>query len=106
MIANREDYLSAGLSYFPMSRQVKAAVKVLLVFALVLYFTSIVLYFVGGFSWLYLTLANLLGIIMVYASIRLVVSSKSEYAWRLHKLSSFPYLGVIFITMCLDLWLL
>jgi len=106
MIANRDDYLGAGLDFFPMSREVKDAVKVLLVFSLVLYAASIALYFLGGFAWLYLVLANLLGILMVCAGLRLVVSSASQDAWRLYKLSSFPYLGIIFLTMCLDIWLL
>ncbi len=106
MIANREDYLGAGLGYFPMSWEVGQSVKVLLVFGLMLYMASIALYFIGGFAWLYLVLANLLGIIVVYSSWRLVVSSASRHAWRLHKLSAFPYLGLIFLTMCLDIWLL
>ena len=106
MIANREDYIGAGLTYFPMSREVKEAVNVLLVFSLVLGAVSIALYFVGGFSLLYLIAASLLGIIMVYASSRLVISSTSHDAWRLYKLSAFPYLGLIFLAMCLDIWLL
>ena len=106
MIANREDYLSAGVNYFPVNREVREVVKVLLVFCLMLYAVSLALYFVGGFAWLYLVLANLLGIIMVYASSRLVISSASQDAWRLYKLSAFPYLGLRFLAMCLDVWLL
>ena len=106
MIANREDYLSAGLGYFPMSWEVRQSVKVLLVFSLVLYFASIALYFLGNFAWLYLILANILGIAMVYSSSRLTISSASRDAWRLYKLSAFPYLGLIFLAMCLDIWLL
>ena len=106
MVANREDYLGAGLSYFPMSREASEAVKVLLVFSLMLYAASITLYLIGSFAWLYLVLANLLGIVMVYASSRLVISSSSRNAWRLYRLSAFPYLGLIFLTMCLDIWLL
>ncbi len=106
MIANREDYISAGLTYFPMSREVKEAVKVLSVFSLVLGATSIALYFVGSFALLYLIVASLLSIIMVYASSRLVISSASNDAWGLYKLSAFPYLGLIFLAMCLDIWLL
>ncbi len=106
MISNRDDYLRAGLDFFPMNIAVKDAVKVLLAFSLVLYVTSIALYFIGGFGWLYLVLANLLGVMMVYASSRLVVSKASQDVWRLYKLSSFPYLGLIFLTMCLDIWLL
>jgi protoheme IX farnesyltransferase len=106
MISNREDYLGAGLDFFPMNVAVKTAVRVLFAFSLVLYIVSIALYFVGGFGWLYLVLANLLGVMMLYASWRLVASSASRDAWRLYKLSSFPYLGLIFLAMCLDIWLL
>jgi len=106
IINNREDYLQAGLNYFPISCEVKNSVKVLLVFSLMLYAASIALYFVGSFAWLYLVLANLLGMIIVYASSRLVISSAAKDAWRLYKLSAFPYLGLIFLVMCLDIWLL
>lgn len=106
IITNREDYLQAGLNYFPISYEVKNSVKVLLVFSLMLYATSITLYFIGSFAWLYLASANLLGIAMVYASFRLVISSAAKDAWRLYKLSAFPYLGLIFLIMCLDIWLL
>ncbi|MFC1928201.1 protoheme IX farnesyltransferase [Chloroflexota bacterium] len=106
MIANRKDYISAGLTYFPMSWEVKDAVKVLLVFSLVLGAASITLYFIGSFTLLYLVVASLLGIVMIYAGSRLVISSSSHNAWRLYKLSAFPYLGLIFLAMCLDIWLL
>ena len=105
MIAHREDYLSAGLDFFPMNREAKDAVKVLLIFAVVLYAASIALYFVGDFAWLYLVVASVLGALMVYAGLRLVISSSSQNAWRLYKLSAFPYLGLIFLIMCLDIWI-
>jgi len=105
-ISHREEYLQAGLSYFPINIEVKDAVKILLVFSLALYAISIVLYFIGSFSWLYLGSANLLSIMMVYASSRMVFSKAAKDTWRLYKLSSFPYLGLIFLAMCLDIWLL
>jgi len=106
MTANREDYLGAGIDYFPVNRETREVVKVLLVLSLMLYTASIALYFIGGFAWLYLVLANLLGGTLIYTSLRLVISTSSENAWRLYKLSAFPYLGVIFLTMCLDIWFL
>ncbi len=105
-IAHREDYLQAGLRYFPINLEVKDSVKILLVFSLVLYAASIALYFIGNFAWLYLALANILSIIMVYAVSRLVISNTAKDAWRLYRLSVFPYLGLIFMVMCLDIWLL
>ena len=106
MIAHREDYISAGLRFFPMSRAASEAVKVLLVFSLVLSVAAIALYFVGGFALLYLVIASLLSIMMIFGTSRLVVSITSKNAWRLYRLSAFPYLGLIFLAMCLDIWLL
>jgi protoheme IX farnesyltransferase len=105
-IAHREDYRQAGLNYFPINLEVKDSVKVLLAFSLVLYAASIALYFVGDFGWLYLALANILGIVMVGAVSRLVISHAAGDAWRLYRISAFPYLGAIFLVMCLDIWLL
>lgn len=106
MVSNRDEYRGAGLNFFPMNVTVGTAVTVLLLFSLSLYAVSIALYFVGDFDWLYLVLANILGIIMLYTSCRLIVSSTSKNAWRLYKVSSFPYLGLIFLAMWLDIWLL
>ena len=106
MIANRDDYIGAGLTYFPMSRETSQAVKVLPVLSLILGTAAITLYFTGGFSLFYLIVASLLSIIMAYASVRLVISGTSEDAWRLYKLSTFPYLSLIFLVMSLDSWLL
>jgi protoheme IX farnesyltransferase len=105
-IAHRDDYRQAGLNYFPINLEVKDSVRVLLAFAVALYAVSIALYFAGDFGWLYLTLANILGIVMVLAGVRLVRSHDAGDAWRLFRLSSFPYLGLIFLAMCLDIWLL
>ncbi len=106
MIANREDYRGAGLCYFPMSRETRESVRVLLLFALVLLFTSAALFFIGSFGWLYLLFASMAGLMMLYGTVRLVISSESRDAWKLYKLSAFPYIGIVFIAMCLDVWLL
>ncbi len=105
-IAHREDYRRAGLSYFPINMVVKDSVKILLAFSIVLYAASIALYFVGDFDWLYLALANIMGIVMVCAVSRLVISHEARDAWRLYRISAFPYLGAIFLVMCLDIWFL
>ena len=105
MIAHRDDYISAGQNYFPLRWEVKGAVRVLLMFSLILYASSLVLYFMSSLAWLYLVFANLLGIAMVYSSSRLVISSTSQDAWRIYKLSAFPYLGLLFLVMCIDTWL-
>lgn len=106
IIANREDYLQAGLSYFPINYPVKGSVRVLFAFSLALLVISLSLYYIGSFGWLYLVLSGLLGLLMVYSSFRLVATNAARDAWKLYKLSAFPYLGIIFLAMCLDIWLL
>jgi protoheme IX farnesyltransferase len=105
MVSHREDYRNAGLKFFPMNVSVRTAVLVLLVFAFVLNAIAVILYFVAGYSVLYLAAALGLGAAMLYATVRLVGSHNSRDAWKLYKLSSFPYMGVLFIAICLSLWL-
>jgi len=106
MIANRDDYISTGLRFFPFNREVKTVVRVMFLFSVVLGITAIALYFISDYNLLYLISAVVLSTLIVYSSLRLVISGVSKDAWRLYKLSSIPYLGLIFLTMCLDIWLL
>lgn len=105
MVAHREDYINAGLTFFPMSAPPQKALRLMFIMSLALYGISLALYFGAGFSALYLVVANILGIAMVYASLRLVTTGASATAWRLYKLSAFPYLGILSLTMSLDLFL-
>ena len=104
MIANREDYLQAGVAYFPVTWRVKDAIKILMVLSVLLYVASIALWAFDNFGWLYFAVANILGIIMVYANYHLLKSRLTQDAWKIYKLSAFPYLGLIFIILCLNFW--
>jgi len=106
MLANREDYMQGGVKYFPLSRETRQSVKALFLLTLPLAAASIVFYFTQGLHWLYLGTAVVLGLAMIYANIRLLFSANSHDAWKVYKLSAFPYLGIIFLAMCLDSWLL
>ncbi|MFP3975145.1 MAG: protoheme IX farnesyltransferase [Dehalococcoidia bacterium] len=106
MIANREDYRSAGLRYFPLSHDPNEVVKVFPWLAVAIYGCSMALYFVGDFKQIYLVVTNILGILLVYASLRLNLSYSWRDAWRVYKISAFPYLGVLFLGICLDVFLL
>ncbi len=106
MVARRNEYLNAGITFFPMSVQPATALNLMAASSVVLLGVSIVLYFAGNFGWLYLASSIILGLIMVLSSIRLAKTADSKGAWRLYKISSFPYLGLLFLFMCLDVWLL
>jgi len=106
MLSQREDFRQAGITFFPMSRETGQIIKILVVLGLILYLASLSLYFTGDFSWLYLVLANLMGFAVFYTSLRLLFSGASQDSWRLYRLSAFPYLGIIFLGMMLDVWLI
>ena len=106
MIAHREDYRRAGITYFPMSREAKDSIKVLPVLALFLLGSSIGLHQYGDLGLLYLTVACIMGILIVVSTSRLVFTGVSRDAWRVYKMTAFPYLGVLFLAMVLDKWLL
>ena len=105
MVSHRDDYIGADITFFPMNVSVRTAVSVLLVFALALNVAAIGLYFAARFTLLYLMVAVVLGVAMLFATVKLVASHTSKDAWKLYKLSSFPYLGLIFVAMCLSIWL-
>ena len=104
MVANREDYLQAGVVYFPVTWKARDAIKVLMLLSVLLYAASIALWAMGEFGWLYFAVANVLGIIMICANYNLLKSGASRDAWKVYKLSAFPYLGVMFIVLCLNFW--
>lgn len=106
MIANRDDYVGAGITYFPLSWRDRDVVRLLLVLSLLLSGSAVALYFFSDLGIAYLTVAIALGVAMTAAIVRLLVSGISHDAWRLYKLTAFPYLGVLFLTMVVDIWLL
>ena len=105
MIANRQDYTGAGITYFPLSWPDRRVIAMVLVLAVLLYGSSIGLYFFSALGLPYLIVANVMGILMVAATARLLATGLTRDAWRLYKLTAFPYLGVLFLTMALELWL-
>ncbi len=104
MVANREDYLQAGVVYFPVTWQPKNAIKVLMALAVLLYASSMALWWFADLGWLYFAVANVMGAAMVYANANLLRSGTTHDAWRVYKLSAFPYLGVMFTVLCLNYW--
>ncbi|MBI2934317.1 MAG: protoheme IX farnesyltransferase [Chloroflexi bacterium] len=102
MVANRQDYLKAGLTIFPVTWPVKSVVKIFLLLSVILTVLSIVIYAVGSFSWIYLAIALLLGLVMLYTNWRLMLSTASRDAWKVYKLSAYPYLGIMFAAMAIE----
>jgi len=106
MISHRDDYRQAGITYFPLSLEVKDSVKMLPVLAILLVAISLALYFIGHFHWLYLATACFMGILTILSTSRLIYRRLSTESWKVYKLTAFPYLGILFLAMVLDKWLL
>ena len=106
MLAHRDEYIDAGLTYFPINRKAGETFRLLFVLSLALAVFAIGLYFIGAFGLLYMLTAIIMSSILVYGAYRLINSGTSKSAWRLYKLSSFPYLGLVFLAIGLDKWLL
>ena len=105
MISRRDEYINAGITFFPMNVSLKTALWLMAFSSLLLLVVSISLYFAGGFGALYLAGSTILGVILAASSFRLLKASDSAGAWRVYKFSSFPYLGLLFLLMWLDLWI-
>ncbi len=105
MLSHREDYLQAGISYFPINHNFLFVSRILLGLSILLALAALGLYWVSDLGWLYLGVALTTGLLMVYASWRLMRSRSSRDAWRLYKYSAFPYLGLLFLTIAVDIWL-
>jgi len=107
MLANREDYEQAGIRYFPLTWKAGDVIRILAILSFVLTLISVLIYFLSGeFHWLYLAACSVLSVLMIGASLRLLFSPTSRNAWSVYKYTAFPYLGIIFIAMVIDRWLL
>jgi len=107
MLANRQDYEQAGLHYFPLSWKEGNVIKILAILSVILSIVSILIYVSSGkFHWIYLAACGILSLLMILASLRLLLSPTSRNAWSVYKYTAFPYLGIIFTAMVIDIWLL
>ena len=104
MIVFREDYLRAGVNIFPLDRSLDITFRISLALSLVLYAAAVVLWYLGGFGWLYFGIANIVGPAMVLAALRVVRSTRPADAYRTFKLSAYPFLGLTFFGLVLDTW--
>ena len=105
MTAYREDYLGAGLRIFPLLVPTRIVTVLLLVLSCFMVASSLGLFWAERFGWLYLGAALFLGSLILSANVNLLRTGASHDAWRVYKLTAYPYLGLILSFICLDLWM-
>ena len=104
MIASRDDYLQAGVNIFPITRGADMTARVSVVLSLFLYAASVGLFFLGSYGWVYFAAANVGSLLMVRATIKMLSTGDKSAAYRAFKLSAYPFLGLIFLGLCIDIW--
>jgi protoheme IX farnesyltransferase len=111
MVAHRQDYLSAGVKMFPLMLGEKRVVWLLLACVVSLAVVSLAAAVFVDFGLIYISAALALGCLVIYVTARLAFFGGSQTAeerrrgaWRLYRISAFPYLGLLFIAMMVDLW--
>jgi len=102
MLFYREDYRAAGITYFPLSRSFTSVARLLAIFSVLLYACSLGLFFVADLGPVYLASANITGLVLVASSFKLTLGNPGPDAWKLYKISAFPYLGVLFLSLAVS----
>lgn len=106
MLAYREDYLRAGVDIFPLSSG--RAFAPWLCFALSLALVGVVglLAWVGRFGPVFGASAGVASALLAWSCWRTARSTLPSLAIRSFHFTAYPFLGVVFLSMPLDRWLL
>ena len=104
MIASRDDYVQAGVNIFPITKGADLTARVSVILSLFLYAASVGLFFLGDYGWVYFVAANIGSLLMVRATLKMLSTGDKAAAYRAFKLSAYPFLGLIFLGLCIDIW--
>jgi len=105
LMTYREDYRRAGLNHFPLNLDRGASAGWLLCLGAAVILLSFLPGLVGRWGKLYFTAVAALNAMLLAALVSLKKDPKAESARRLYRLSAFPYLGLLFLSMGLEVWL-
>jgi protoheme IX farnesyltransferase len=102
MLSRKQEYYNAGLYFFPLKTSEKLIKAILLILTVLIYVTSLMLYIYGGLHLLYLVIMNIMGIALLISVILTLFKTDRDYSWKAYKMSSFPYLGIMFLAIVID----
>jgi heme o synthase len=97
----REDYRKAGIPMLPVIIEDKKVYILLAVLNFIMIGFSVYIGYLYSLSLVYLISSAVLGIIIIFFSLRLIVREEKKIAWVLFKLTS-PYLAIIFIILVIE----
>lgn len=102
ILARKNEYINAGLSYFPIKSSDKNIVIYIFTLIVLLSVAAASMYIFNIFRTIYMAIMLPIISILVISGILLIFKSNSKYAWFLYKISSFPFLGLFFTSMLIE----
>jgi protoheme IX farnesyltransferase len=100
-IFTREDYEKARVPMLPLVTKLSTALRCIVSTVVLMVPFSLWIYFEGGFGLLYLGVAIVFGLWVVFVNVQLFMNPDSKMAYRAFKASS-PYLFALFFAMIVD----
>ena len=100
-IFTKEDYKRARVPMLPVVTKLKTALRCIVSTIVLMIPFSIWIFFEGGFGLVYLAIAGIFGIWVLYINVKLFLHPDDKMAYRAFKISS-PYLFALFFAMIVD----
>lgn len=100
-IFTKEDYKRARIPMLPVVTELRTALRCIVSTVVLMIPFSLWIWTVGGFGWLYLAVAAIFGVWILYINVQLFFHPDNEMAYKAFKVSS-PYLFALFFAMIVD----
>jgi len=100
-IFTKEDYKRARVPMLPVATKLKTALRCIVSTIVLMIPFSLWIFFEGGFGLVYLAVAGIFGIWVLYINVKLFLHPDDKMAYRAFKISS-PYLFALFFAMMVD----
>ncbi len=100
-IFTREDYKRARVPMLPVVTKLRTALRCIVSTVVLMIPFSIWIHFEGGFGWVYLAVASVFGLWVLYINFKLFLHPNNKMAYTAFKVSS-PYLFALFFAMIVD----
>jgi protoheme IX farnesyltransferase len=100
-IFTKDDYKRARVPMLPVVTKLKTALRCIVSTIVLMIPFSLWIFFEGGFGLVYLAIAGIFGIWVLYINVKLFLHPDDKMAYRAFKISS-PYLFTLFFAMIVD----
>lgn len=100
-IFTKKDYKRAQVPMLPVVTKLRTALRCIVSTVVLMIPFSLWIWAVGGFGWLYLSVATVFGLWVLYINIQLFLHPNDKMAYKAFKVSS-PYLFTLFLAMIID----